>query len=172
VKYKVQATTVERVMRDEDFIVSKTDLKGRITYGNRIFIEFSGYSEQELIGSQHNIIRHPDMPRAVFQLLWNKIQSKEECFAYVKNMSKDGGFYWVFTNVTPTFSPTGEIIGYFSVRRKPKLSGIEPVSPLYAAMPQQERKAGPANAIEASTKLLVDVLKQKGMSYDELVLAI
>lgn len=171
-KREITPTTVERVMREDDFIVSMTDTKGRITYGNRIFIEFSGYSENELLGSQHNIIRHPDMPRAVFKLLWDKIQNKEECFAYVKNMSKDGGFYWVFTNVTPTFNPAGEITGYFSVRRKPKLSGIETVTPLYAAMLEAERKAGPANAIEASTKILLDVLKQKGISYDELVLAI
>jgi PAS domain S-box-containing protein len=171
-KRQITPTTIEKVMREDDFIVSMTDLKGRITYGNRIFIEFSGYTEKELIGSQHNIIRHPDMPRAVFKLLWDKIQNKEECFAYVKNMSKDGGFYWVFTNVTPTFDPSGNITGYFSVRRKAKLSGIEAVTPLYAAMLEAEKQAGPANAIEASTKILVDVLKQKGMSYEELVLAI
>jgi len=171
-KRQITPTAVERVMREDDFIVSMTDPKGRITYGNRIFIEFSGYSEKELLGSQHNIVRHPDMPRAVFKLLWDKISNKEECFAYVKNMSKDGGFYWVFTNVTPTFDPAGNITGYFSVRRKPKLSGIEAVTPLYAAMLEAEQKAGPANAIEASGKLLADVLKQKGLSYDELVLAI
>ena len=171
-KRQITPTAIERVMREDDFIVSMTDPKGRITYGNRIFIEFSGYSEQELLGTQHNIIRHPDMPRAVFKLLWDKISNKEECFAYVKNMSKDGGFYWVFTNVTPTFDPAGNITGYFSVRRKPKLSGIEAVTPLYAAMLEAEQKAGPANAIEASGKLLADVLKQKGLSYDELVLAI
>ena len=72
-------------MREEDYIVSMTDTTGRITYGNRIFIEFSGYSESELLGSQHNIIRHPDMPRGVFKLLWDKISNREECFAYVKN---------------------------------------------------------------------------------------
>jgi len=171
-KRDITPTTVERVMREDDFIVSMTDPKGRITYGNRIFIEFSGYSEQELLGTQHNIIRHPDMPRAVFKLLWDKISNKEECFAYVKNMSKDGGFYWVFTNVTPTFDPAGNITGYFSVRRKPKLSGIDALTPLYAAMLEAEQKAGPANAIEASGKLLADVLKQKGLSYDQLVLAI
>ena len=171
-KRQITPTAIERVMREDDFIVSMTDPKGRITYGNRVFIEFSGYSEQELLGTQHKIIRHPDMPRAVFKLLWDKISNKEECFAYVKNMSKDGGFYWVFTNVTPTFDPAGNITGYFSVRRKPKLSGIEAVTPLYAAMLEAEQKAGPANAIEASGKLLADVLKQKGLSYDELVLAI
>lgn len=159
-------------MREDDFIVSMTDLKGRITYGNRIFIEFSGYSEAELIGAQHNIIRHPDMPRAVFKLLWDKIQNKEECFAYVKNMAKDGSFYWVFTNVTPTFDMNGNITGYFSVRRKPKLSGVQTASAVYAAMLEAEKKAGPANAIAASTKILVDILNEKGLSYDELVLAI
>jgi PAS domain S-box-containing protein len=159
-------------MREDDFIVSTTDLKGRITYGNRIFIEFSGYSEAELLGTQHNIIRHPDMPRAVFKLLWDKIQAGDECFAYVKNMSKDGGFYWVFANVTPAFDPNGNVTGYLSVRRKPKMSGIQAVTGLYAAMLEEEKKAGAANAIAASTKLLVDVLNGKGLSYDELVLAI
>ena len=171
-KRAITPTSAERVMREEDFIVSMTDLKGRITYGNRIFIEFSGYSETELLGSQHNIIRHPDMPRAVFQLLWDTIQNKEECFAYVKNMSKDGGFYWVFTNVTPTFDPSGNITGYLSVRRKPKLSGIQTVTGLYAVMLEAEKKAGPANAIAASTKILTDLLQEKGLSYDELILAI
>jgi len=159
-------------MREDDFIVSMTDLKGRITYGNRIFIEFSGYSEDELIGTQHNIVRHPDMPRAVFKLLWDKIQNREECFAYVKNMSKDGGFYWVFTNVTPVYDPDGSVTGYLSVRRKPKLSGVQTASAVYAAMLEAEKKAGPANAIAASTKVLVDILNEKGLSYDELVLAI
>ncbi|HCI51770.1 MAG TPA: aerotaxis receptor Aer [Gallionella sp.] len=171
-KRSITPTLVERVMREDDFIVSMTDLKGRITYGNRIFIEFSGYTESELIGTQHNIIRHPDMPRGVFQLLWDKIQAGSECFAYVKNMSKDGGFYWVFANVTPTFDTQGKITGYLSIRRKPKMSGIQTVSGLYAAMLEEEKRVGPAGAIAASTKMLVDVLNEKGLSYDELVLAI
>lgn len=171
-KRSITPTAVERMMRDGDFIVSMTDLKGRITYGNRIFIEFSGYSEDELLGSQHNIIRHPDMPRAVFKLLWDKIQAREECFAYVKNLSKDGSFYWVFANVTPIYDPSGNVTGYLSVRRKPKQSGIQVVSGLYAAMLEAEKNAGPANAIAVSTKILVDVLTEKGLSYDELILAI
>jgi PAS domain S-box-containing protein len=171
-KYPITPTTVEKVMRENDYIVSKTDLKGRITYGNRIFIEFSGYSEQELIGSQHNIIRHPDMPRAVFKLLWDTIQAKRECNAYVKNLAKDGSFYWVFTNVTPNLNEKGEITGYFSVRRKPKASGVQTATGLYRAMLEAERRAGARDAIAASTKILVDLLTDKGVSYDELVLAI
>jgi hypothetical protein len=112
------------------------------------------------------------MPRAVFKLLWDKIQAGNECFAYVKNMSKDGGFYWVFANVTPTFDPKGNITGYLSVRRKPKISGIQVVTGLYAAMLEAEKQAGAAQAITASGKLLADVLTEKGLSYDELILAI
>ena len=171
-KYKVAPTDREKVMREDDFIVSKTDLKGRITYGNRIFIEFSGYSEEELLGAQHNIIRHPDMPRAVFKLLWDTISSGKECFAYVKNMSKDGSFYWVFTNVTPSYDQNGNMIGYYSVRRKPKASGVAVASQVYRAMLEAEQKAGPRDAMEASTKILVDILNEKGLSYEELVLAI
>jgi len=171
-KRSITPTSVERVMREDDFIVSMTDPKGRITYGNRTFIEFSGYSEAELLGSQHNIIRHPDMPRAVFKLLWDKIQNREECFAYVKNMSRDGGFYWVFTNVTPNLDASGNITGYFSVRRKPKASGIKTMTEVYRIMLEAESKAGAANAIAASTKILVDTLKEKGLGYDELILAI
>jgi PAS domain S-box-containing protein len=171
-KRHVTPTSVERVMREDDYIVSMTDTSGRITYGNRIFIEYSGYTESELLGTQHNIIRHPDMPRAVFKLLWDKIANREECFAYVKNMAKDGSFYWVFANVTPTFDDKGEITGYFSVRRKPKTSGVEVATEVYHLMLEAEKKAGPANAIAASTKVLVDILNEKGLSYDELVLAI
>jgi PAS domain S-box-containing protein len=171
-KQSITPTSVERQMREDDFIVSKTDLKGRITYGNRIFIEFSGYSETELLGTQHNIIRHPDMPRAVFKLLWDTIQTKQECNAYVKNMAKDGSFYWVFANVTPNFDSSGNVIGYFSVRRKPKASGVKTVTDLYRTMLDAERRAGAKDAIAASTRILTDLLAEKGLSYDELVLAI
>ncbi len=171
-KRPITPTSVEKVMREDDFIVSKTDLKGRITYGNRVFIEFSGYDEGELLGAQHNIIRHPDMPRAVFKLLWDAIQDKRECNAYVKNMAKDGSFYWVFANVTPSFDRDGNVVGYFSVRRKPGASGLKTAGDLYHAMLEAEQRAGARDAIAASTKILTDLLAEKGMSYDELVLAI
>ncbi|MBT3197304.1 MAG: PAS domain-containing protein, partial [Gammaproteobacteria bacterium] len=144
-------TDRERVMRKEDFIVSKTDLSGRITYGNRIFIEFSGYTEKELLGAQHNIIRHPDMPRAVFQLLWDTIQAGKEIFAYVKNMSKDGGFYWVFANVTPSYDVNRNLVGYYSVRRKPNPKAIEVVSGLYQVMLAEEQRVVAKDAIATST---------------------
>ena len=171
-KYNVTPNGKEKVMRENDFIVSKTDTKGIITYGNRIFIEFSGYEENELIGTQHNIIRHPDMPRAVFKLLWDTITQGKEISAYVKNMAKDGSFYWVFANVTPDFDKQGNISGYFSVRRKPKTEAVKIVSGLYQAMLEAEQKAGARDAIAASTKILVNLLAEKSISYDELVFSL
>jgi PAS domain S-box-containing protein len=171
-KSKVEPTSNEKVMRENDFIVSKTDLKGRITYGNEIFIEYSGYSESELLGAQHNIIRHPDMPRGVFKFLWDNIAAGTEVFAYVKNMSKDGSFYWVFANVTPDYDAAGNIIGYLSVRRAPKRSAVQVLDGLYKLMLEAEQKAGPKDACDASLALLVSVLNEKGMSYEELIHAL
>lgn len=171
-KRDITPTAVERVMREDDFIVSKTDLKGRITYGNRIFIEYSGYTEAELLSSQHNIIRHPDMPRAIFKLLWDTIQSGHECFAYVKNMSRDGGFYWVLANVTPSRDTDGKVIGYFSVRRKPRPEAVKAIEGHYKSMLAAEKQAGARDAIAASSKMLNDLLAEKGMSYEEFVLSL
>ncbi len=159
-------------MRDNDFIVSKTDPKGRIVYGNRIFIEFSGYSEAELLGSQHNIIRHPDMPRSVFRLLWDTIQGGEEFFGYVKNLSKDGSFYWVLANITPSFSPRGDLEGYYSVRRAPKRQALGVIQPLYREMLAAEQQAGPRDAIEAGSRVLQDHLNRHETDYAHFVIGI
>ncbi len=167
-KRAIEPTQKERLMRDGDFIVSKTNPKGIITYGNPIFIEFSGYSEEELLGTQHNIIRHPDMPRSVFKLVWDTIQTGHEFFGYVKNMSKDGGFYWVHTHVTPDFDAANQIVGYTSVRRCPRREAIDKVEPVYRAMLAAEKAAGARGAIEAGTKVLTDLLNTSGVSYEEL----
>jgi len=159
---------MERMMNENDFIVSKTDLKGKITYCNRIFMDMAEYTEEELLGQPHNIIRHPDMPKAVFKLLWDRIQKKEEVFAYVINQTKDKNSYWVFANVTASLDVRGNIIGYYSVRRKPNPKAIEIIKPLYAQMIQAEKTGG----MEASTKILLDLLEAKGMGYDELIIAI
>ena len=171
-KREITPTGVERVMRENDFIVSKTNPKGIITYGNPIFIEFSGYTERELIGSQHNIIRHPDMPRAAFKLAWDTIQSGKEFFGYVKNMSKDGAYYWVFTHIAPDFGSNREILGYTSVRRCPKRDAIAKIVPVYQQMLQAERAAGARDAIAAGTEVLVNLLKQTGTNYEELIFSL
>jgi PAS domain S-box-containing protein len=168
-KPNVTPTDREIIMDENDFIVSKTDLKGRITYANRIFMRMAGYTEQELLNVQHNIIRHPDMPRGVFRLLWNTIESGQECFAYVKNMAKSGDYYWVFANVTADHDLNGKAIGYFSVRRKPTRSAIEAITPIYQEMLHIEQRAGSANAPDASLDWLKGVLKRKGASYEEFI---
>ncbi len=171
-KRAIEPNNVERTMRENDFIVSKTNAKGIIIYGNPIFIEFSGYTEAELLGSQHNIVRHPDMPRSVFKLAWDTICQGKEFFGYVKNMSKDGSFYWVFTHITPDFDLNRQIVGYTSVRRCPRRDAIVKVEAVYREMLQAERAAGARDAIAAGTKVLVDLLNQSGMGYEELAFAL
>ena len=168
-KNTVAPTNREILMQDQDFIVSKTDLKGRITYANRVFMRIAGYAERELLNVQHNIIRHPDMPRGVFRLLWNVIENGQECFAYVKNLAKNGDFYWVFANVTMDYDANGKPIGYFSVRRKPSRAGIDAVTPVYQEMLRIEQRAGARDAPDASLNWLVDVLKSKGTTYEEFI---
>ena len=166
-RQEVVSTKQEKYFLESEVIVSKTDTKGKITYGNDIFIKISGYKEQELLGAPHNILRHPDMPKAIFKLLWNTIQAGEEINAYVKNLSKDGSFYWVLANVTPSFDKNNHIIGYFSVRRVPSKSALEIIKPLYAHLLSLEKNGG----IDASTKYLNELLKTKGASYEEFILS-
>ncbi len=155
----------ERVMKEEDFIISKTDTSGKITYCNEIFMYMAVMTEKQLLGKPHSIIRHPDMPKAVFKSLWDKIQNNEEIFAYVKNLSSDGSFYWVFANVTASHDNNGKIIGYYSVRRKPNPQAIETIKPLYAEMLRIEKN----NSVNASMEYLTDILKKEGISYDEFI---
>ena len=155
-------------MSDEDFIVSKTDLQGRITYCNQIFMDMAEYSEDELLGKAHSIIRHPDMPKAVFKYLWDTIPTKKEVFAFVINKTKLGNDYWVYANITASLDSNGKVIGYYSVRRKPNPAALEIIKPLYAKMLEVEKRDG----VEASFQVLVDVLTDKGVGYDELVISI
>ena len=158
--------TVE--LQENDFIVSKTDTKGRITYVNKIFMDIAEYTEEELLGKPHNIVRHPSMPKAVFKLLWERIQNKDEIFAYVINQTKNKNEYWVYANVTPSLDVNGNIVGYYSVRRKPKQSALDIIQPLYKAMLDAEKTGG----MEASTKLLKETLADKGVSYDEFIISL
>jgi PAS domain S-box-containing protein len=168
-----QPTQQERFLEEDDFIVSKTDLKGLITYGNRTFIKMSGYSERELLGQPHNILRHPDMPRVVFKLLWDTVQNGQEICAYVKNLAKDGSFYWVWANITPSFDLSGRPIGYYSVRRKPRPEAIQTIIPIYRALLEAEHRAGDGQAgMKASLALLHQTLEQKGVPYDEFIFGI
>lgn len=110
-------TDVEYIIADETLIVSKTDLKGRLTYFNEQFVAASGFSDQELMGQPHNIIRHPDMPAEAFQNLWDTLKAGKPWAGAVKNRRKDGGFYWVLASATPVFEG-GQVTGYMSIRSR------------------------------------------------------
>ena len=152
-------------LKPNDFIISKTDKKGRLTYVNKIFMEIAEYTEEELLGKPHSIVRHPDMPKLIFKLLWDRVQNKEEIFAFVINKTKRDNDYWVFANVTASVGSNGQILGFHSVRRKPNPEAIEIIKPLYNQLLQAEKSGG----IEASNKLLTEVLTQKGVDYDEFI---
>jgi PAS domain S-box-containing protein len=167
---KIKPTGREIVFAEDEIIVSKTDLRGIITYANDIFQRVAGYREDELVGQPHNIIRHPAMPRCVFQLLWEVIQKGEEIFAYVLNQAKNGDAYWVFAHVTPSFDASGQIVGYHSNRRLPHPDALERVRPLYAQLLAIEAKfSSPSEAMRASKAELENLLAQQGESYGSFV---
>lgn len=163
-------TGVERPFVDDEIIVSKTDLKGRLTYVNDVFVRVSAFDEADLIGEPHNIIRHPDMPGAVFKLLWDSLQRGEEVFAYIVNLARDGGHYWVLAHVTPTRGADGQVIGYHSNRRTASAGARAVVEPLYATLLAEERRHSKrTDAVDASAELLSRHLAALGQSYDEFV---
>jgi PAS domain S-box-containing protein len=172
-KHPTPPTGREVRFRDDELIVSKTDLKGIITYANDVFQRISGYSEADLQGQPHNILRHPDMPAAVFRLLWDTLKDNREIFAYVLNQARNGDHYWVFAHITPSYDRSGRCVGYHSNRRVPYPDALEKVKPLYAKMLAEERRHTDMRAgMDASTRLLTATLQQSGMTYDEFVFSL
>ncbi len=168
---KISPTGVERFFDDDEIIVSKTDLKGRIIYANDVFLRVAGYKEKEIMGQPHSIVRHPDMPRCVFKLLWDTISEGKEIFAYVVNMAKNGDHYWVFAHVTPTFDSDGNITSYHSSRRVPKAGVVDSViKPLYKSLLDEEAKhSNRKDGMNASFQMLLNILEEKGVCYDEFI---
>lgn len=158
----------QKFLKPDDFIVSKTDAHGKIIYGNKTFIEMSGYDAHELFGAPHSILRHPDMPKVVYKLLWDRIQKKEEIFAYVKNLCKDGSYYWVFTNVTVTLNQNSTIRDFHSVRRRASEKALQVIPDIYSQLLAAERSGG----IQSSQALLEKTLKDNGVTYDQFILSL
>ncbi len=167
-------TGVERFFGDDEIIVSKTDLKGRITYSNDIFQSVAGFSEAELLGQPHSIIRHPHMPRSVFKLLWDTLSAGNEIFAYVINRCKNGDHYWVFAHVTPSFDDEGNIISFHSSRRVPDRNVVEgAIAPLYQALLQEEQSHSSAkDGMASSFQMVLKVLEDNKMDYDEFIFSL
>lgn len=168
------ALTGRTITFDEDeIIVSKTDLRGTITYANDVFVRVSGYSEAELLGAPHNILRNPDMPACVFRLLWDTLAERKEIFAYVNNQAKNGDNYWVFAHITPSYDGRGRVVGYHSNRRAPYADALEKVKPLYAALVAEEKRhASREDGIQATMRMVGDTLTKAGMSYSEFVFSL
>lgn len=170
---EIRLSGIERKLGREDVIVSKTDLKGKITYANNVLCRVSGYSLDELVGAPHSIVRHPSMPRCIFKFLWDTIQSGNECFAYVNNLARNGDSYWVFAHITPSFDTKGEIIGYHSNRRAPSKSALEKIEPLYKFLLDIERSHSDRRVgLEKSFAALVAHLAKEQISYDEFIFSI
>jgi PAS domain S-box-containing protein len=172
-KYTAQPTNQERTFGEDEIIVSKTDPQGRITYANEVFQRIGMYTESELLGQPHSILRHPDMPRCAFKLLWDTVQAGNEIFAYVKNMAKNGDFYWVFAHVTPSFDAQHKILGYHSNRRLPRREAIGKIEPIYRQLlVEEERHADRKVGMMSAFDMLVGLLKEQGVAYDEFIFSL
>jgi PAS domain S-box-containing protein len=147
-------------------IMSKTDPKGIIEYANDYFVEISEYKEWELMGQPHNVIRHPDMPKIVFKLLWDRLKAKQNIHAIVKNLSKSGRYYWVVTDFKWKEDEDGNVVAYYSRRKaipeKVKLFMEE----FYSRLRKIEEKGG----MEASGAYLEGFFEDMGKTYDEFIL--
>jgi PAS domain S-box-containing protein len=147
------------------FIVSKTDTKGIIIFTNKNFCEISGYSEEELINQPHNILRHPDMPQAVFFLVWQTLLAGQPISGVIKNLAKDGRYYWVIADLEPKFNAQGKIISLTAFRRATPQDIIDKTSELYATMVAIEKKHG----MEKSLAYLEAFLEESNLSYNEFI---
>lgn len=148
------------------YIVSKTDPKGIIEYGNDYFVEISGYSEAELLGQPHSIVRHPDMPKVVFKMMWDRIKAGRNIMAVVKNLAKNGSYYWVVTEFEPKIDTiTNEVLSYTAFRKAAPQKAIDAMTPIYQKLLEIEKTGG----MEASEKYLRGFLEENKTTYDEFI---
>lgn len=167
-------TGQEVLFSPDEIIVSKTDCTGRLTYVNQTFCSVSGYKETELLGQPHSLIRHANMPRCVFKLIWDRIQTGREIFGYVVNRTINHDYYWVLAHVTPSYDDNNAIIGYHSNRRVPDKNVIDSaISPLYAELLAIENKtASRKDGLLQSYDYLTQLMNEKGLDYDEFILTL
>ncbi|WP_150525506.1 PAS domain-containing protein [Roseibium sediminis] len=167
----LSVTGVERFFGEDEIIVSKTDLKGRMTYCNDVFLNMAGYTEAECIGQPHSMIRHPEMPRCVFKLLWDTIQEGQEIFAYVVNRCKNGDHYWVLAHVTPSRTRDGKIVGYHSNRRVPDRTILEnTIQPFYRSLlAEEQRHSDRKLGLVESNAMVHRMLQEHNVPYDKFI---
>lgn len=164
----------EILLSPDQMIVTKTDLKGQITYANRTFMEIADFQEHEVLNKPHNLIRHPDMPRGVFRLMWKTLQKRQEFFGVVKNYTSNRKqYYWVLANITPDFNNAGQLAGFYSVRRPASRAAIAALEPIYQQMRQIEAKLSKVEGPDASVTWLLEQVKMSGaINYEAFVISL
>jgi PAS domain S-box-containing protein len=164
-----QLTGIQTEFPRGNILVSKTTPTGVIIYANPDFCEVAGYELSELVGRPHSMIRHPDMPRAVFSLMWETLKSGREFFGYVVNRCADGNHYWVFAQVVPDVDPdTGETVSYHSTRRWADPHACNRAMEVYRQLSEAESmERSPRAAVAAGRRALQDILTRAHMSYEE-----
>ncbi len=163
--YRPISINEEITFSKNKFLVSKTDLKGKIIFVNKNFCDISGYREDILIGSQHNIVRHPDMPKVIFFLVWKNLLSGRKITTILKNLAKSGKYYWVIADFEPKFNAEGEIISLTAFRRVAPNYVVDEVEELYSILLAIEKKHG----MEKSLAYLEGFLDEKSMTYDKYI---
>ncbi|CAA6828226.1 MAG: PAS sensor protein [uncultured Sulfurovum sp.] len=158
----IQPTNIEHPVTSVDIIVSKGNEAGDVTYANPIFFKLAGYTPGELLDRPHSIIRHPDMPKIIFKFLWDRLKNGQDVFAFVKNISKDGGFYWVLAHVRVANNPDGSFRNYVSTRRAMSANARKVIEPLYNQLKEAENIGG----MSASFEILEAFIKESGGSFD------
>jgi len=163
---KASPTTNEIEVKPVDIVVSKADTEGDIAYANPIFYKLSGYNKKELTHAPHSILRHPDMPKIIFKHLWDELKKGNEVYAFIKNLTKDGSFYWVFAFIRPAFNPDGSLRNYVSTRKSMSLNARKAIEPLYQKLLESEKNA----SITESENLLKEFIN--GRDFNNLMVEI
>ena len=159
-------TSKETLVAPKALLISRTDQNGIITQCNDVFIAMSGWTKEELLGSNHNLVRHPEMPQVIFKLAWDHIKKNKEFYGYFKNIRKDGGFYWFFAYITADIDSNGGTIGYTSYRRFASKKTIDVIEPIYKILCEAEKNGG----VDVSEPLLMHYLEKTGFgSYDKFI---
>ena len=159
---EITPTDIEQEVRSIDIIVSKGNDAGDITYANPIFFKLAGYTQNELIDRPHSIIRHPDMPKIIFKYLWDKLKSGEDVHAFVKNLSQDGSFYWVYAHIRVAKNPDGSFRNYVSTRKTMSANARSVIEPLYTNLLTAQEIGG----MDESLIVLEEFLTANGASLD------
>ena len=163
---KPEPKNEEIILDPKKYLLSKTDAYGNIEYCNSYFTQISGYREEELIGKPHSIVRHPDMPGALFFMLWEHLHSRKNMYIIVKNLAKDGRYYWIATDFNIRINKAiDELEGFFAYQKAAPKHAVERLEPLYERLHRIEEESG----LEASYKYLTNYLEDRGESYDQFI---